>query len=199
MSDPNVAPTPTRHPDIFAGILVGGRGKRLGGRDKARLQRPDGTTFLQHIVDTVRPQVQSILLAGRADQSYDEYSVPLVPDMYLDAGPLAGLSALLTAAPAPWCFLVACDLGNFDAAVLDLLVDARTGGEEIIAPVSGRGVEPTCALYATSLALDVRMRLDQGERALHRLIAATPHARVALPPTLEATFVNVNEPADLRR
>jgi molybdopterin-guanine dinucleotide biosynthesis protein A len=177
------------YPEITAGILVGGRGERMGGRDKARLPRPGGGTFLEHLVQQLRDLVGEIVLLGRADQSYPEVPCRLLVDRVPGAGPLAGLDTLL-ASGASWGLLVACDLGAFDADLVDLLAAGR-GSRPVVVPHTNRS-HWTCALYAAELAPEVGRALGGGELALHQLAGRAGFTAVEIPKRLRAALTNTN-------
>ena len=187
------------HADVFAGILVGGRATRLGGRDKARLVRDDGRTFLEHIVASLRGRVCAVRLAGHAEQRYPDVDLELVPDRVEGKGPLAALDALLAtppaAPPATWCMLIACDMPAFDPAVIDVLAAARTAGALAVIPRAGGRLHPTCALYARGVAALVAEMLAGADRSLHGLIgrAGEQAVIVDVPAALRASFANVND------
>jgi molybdopterin-guanine dinucleotide biosynthesis protein A len=192
---------------VFAGILVGGRGRRLGGVDKARLRVRDRssdsgtysyTTTLMRLVSCLEGHVSQILLAGRPDQSYPEVPCRLVHDADPDAGPLAGLVALLRQAPAPWCWLLACDLPRLDPMLGRLLAKTATAADSVVVPETTRGLEPTAALYHRDTLPLAEACLERGERSLCALIQRLPHRRVRLSARPSASLVNVNRPHDLR-
>jgi molybdopterin-guanine dinucleotide biosynthesis protein A len=148
------------------------------------------------VLASLRGVVSSVVLAGRAGQAFPEVDAPLRVDRYPGAGPLAGLEALLADPPAPWCWLVASDMPRFDAGLLAVLAPAR-GDRQIVVPEASGRLHPTCALYEASLLGEVRRRLAAGERSLHRLIEAVPHARVSVAGALASALFNVNEDAEL--
>jgi molybdopterin-guanine dinucleotide biosynthesis protein A len=185
--------------DVFAAILVGGRGQRLGGTDKAMLCLPEGDTLLARLVRLLTPAVREVVLIGRHDQAYPSVSCRLLPDTIAGAGPLAGLDAALTAGVAPWCFLVACDMPHLGRELLYFLADRRTSDACVVVPASRSGIEPTAALYACRCQKEVRAALDRGERALHRMVAGLRHNVVELPALLAAQLTNVNTCDDLSR
>lgn len=191
----SVSPT---YPDITAGILVGGRGVRLGGVDKARLRRADERSYLQHIVGSLTGLVGEVVLLGRSEQRYAEVDCRLLADQRDSAGPLAGLESLLLADSAPWVLLLACDLPRFDSGLVHALAAERDADLLAVVAQTRRGLEPTCALYAAALHDQVSAALDAGERALHRLVERIPHRRVAMAGELESALTNVNLPQDLR-
>jgi molybdopterin-guanine dinucleotide biosynthesis protein A len=184
-----------RQRDIFAGVLVGGRGTRLGGADKARL-RIGGTTLLESLVAKVSPRVTEVLLATRAGQGFPEVPCRAVTDVQAGRGPLAGLVALLEAGPRPWCWLLAVDLPRFDPDLLERLAAARGGFAAVVPEVGGRA-QPTAALYHVSALPPLRAALARGEGSLQRALAAVPTARPVVGAPLDTSLFNLNGPEDL--
>ncbi|MBI3179080.1 MAG: molybdenum cofactor guanylyltransferase [Deltaproteobacteria bacterium] len=183
-----------RHPDIFAAILVGGRGSRMGGADKARLREGD-RTFVERLVAALAPVVAEVVLCGRAEQDYPETGCRLIADRHQGVGPLGGLEAALAAAPVPWCFLVACDMPAVDGEVLDRLAAQRQPNLQVVVPRTAR-LEPACALYHVDALTAVRAALARCSHALHHLVAALPHVEVAFEADLAARLRNVNRTGD---
>ncbi|MEE8410218.1 MAG: molybdenum cofactor guanylyltransferase [Myxococcota bacterium] len=181
--------------DIYLGLLVGGHGTRLGGIDKARL-RDGNASFVERLVSALGPAVAEVVLSGRGDQAYPEVDCRLLPDRRAGKGPLAGLETLLGDAPAPWCFLVACDMPRIDAAVLDRLAMCRVESSSIVVATTPFGWEPTCALYHVDLLPRVSKLLDANRRALHTLLHDVGCTEAQLPEALAARLLNVNEPGD---
>jgi molybdopterin-guanine dinucleotide biosynthesis protein A len=180
--------------DVFAGILVGGRGTRLGGVDKAGLTC-GATTFLGRLIDTVRPHVAAVYVAARPGQAVVAPGCTVVRDRSGELGPMGGLQTLLQQAPTAWCWLLAVDLVALPGDSLAALAAARRPDSLVVAPYGPYGPEPCAALYHRGLLPRIEAALGAGQRALHRLIAAVPHALVTLP---AAHLLNINEPADLQ-
>src|SRR5690606_32957426 len=92
------------------GILAGGRALRLGGRDKAWLER-DGTPQVLRWRNRFQGQVDEMLVsANQAHERYREYGIEVVSDAVPGAGPLAGLDALARACSTPWLLTLPVDL-----------------------------------------------------------------------------------------
>ena len=182
--------------DVFAAILVGGTGSRLGGADKAMLRGPDGTPLLERLVATLAPAVCEVVLIGRAGQRYD-VGCRQLEDTRPASGPLAGLDAALTAEIAPWCFLVACDMPAVGVELLELLAARRRDHTCVVVPRIDDRLEPTAALYAASCRHAIRAALDAGRRAVHRVVLELAHEAVEVPRELRAQLANINTPEDL--
>ena len=185
------------YPDIYAAILIGGRGRRLGGRDKTQLPALGGKTTLARIVEELSGNVATVAVVGRRDQSVAESASTYIADGRSECGPLAGLESALRWDAQPWCFLLACDMPAFDMKILRKLAEARGSGAGAIVPRSTRGIEPTCALYHRDALSTVSAHLDGGRLALRALLDAVTVTYVDFDEQLSAALRNVNTPDDL--
>ncbi|MEW6646057.1 MAG: molybdenum cofactor guanylyltransferase MobA [Pseudomonadota bacterium] len=97
-------------PAITAVILAGGRARRMDGADKALLPLA-GRPLLAHVIDALRPQVDTILLnSNRAAAEYASFGLPVIADTLPEQpGPLAGLLAALQASTSDLVLCVPCD------------------------------------------------------------------------------------------
>ncbi|MEW9902074.1 molybdenum cofactor guanylyltransferase MobA [Pseudomonas putida] len=104
-------------------ILAGGRGQRMGGRDKG-LVPWHGEPLVAHVQRVVRPLSDDVVIScNRNHEAYRAYADQLVSDTEADfPGPLAGVIAGLAAARHDWVVVLACDAPRLDQAlVTDLL------------------------------------------------------------------------------
>src|SRR5699024_3426980 len=90
--------------DFDALILTGGRGRRLGGRDKAALQVA-GTPLLQRALAACRG-AQRVIVAGQPPVPPGVHQVQEDPP---SGGPVAGIVAGLARVCAPWTLVLAVD------------------------------------------------------------------------------------------
>ncbi|MBW8369063.1 MAG: NTP transferase domain-containing protein, partial [Arenimonas sp.] len=96
---------------ITLGVLAGGRGQRLGGRDKAWVMH-HGKTLLQHTLSAFPGGYAERLVSTRADDArFTKMGLRAVLDQRPDfAGPLAALEALCAACTTPWLLTVPVDV-----------------------------------------------------------------------------------------
>ncbi len=162
------------HP--FSGaILAGGRSLRMGA-DKAGLWI-DGETLLARQVRLLRAAGASEVMLNQHPQRMRPLaSLPpelrLVGDdpAYPDAGPLAGLAAVLAAAREDWVAVVAVDLPCLTVGWWrKLLAIAEPGGGAVGRRTEGT-FEPLAAIYPRRAQTAVRERLHRGDYALQPLI-----------------------------
>jgi molybdopterin-guanine dinucleotide biosynthesis protein A len=183
---------------IFGVILAGGQGRRMGGADKAFLPLA-GKPLIRHVLDRLRPQVESVVLSANGDPSrFAEFGCPVVPDE-ASQGPLSGILAALRHAemlgathvvstPVDTPFLphdFVARLQEAAATAPDGLALARTAD----------GDHPTSALWPVSLAPALAAFLAEGGAKVTRFTNAHGAAQADFP---DATgFMNLNTPAEL--
>lgn len=184
-------------------ILAGGRGRRLGGVDKALLAL-GGRPLLAHVKERLAPQVTSLTLSANGDPArFAGFGLPVVADALPDfAGPLAGLLAGMEwiAAAHPHCRYVLS--ASVDCPFLPPDLAARLtralGRKEACAIAASKGrIHPTIGLWHLDLRGDLAGFLQGGGR---RLVEWTRLARaitVDFPTAALDPFFNINSPDDL--
>ena len=92
------------------GILAGGVASRLGGRDKAWLERA-GVPQVLRWRRRFEGQVDAFLVSANTGRArFGEHGIAVVPDAVPGAGPMAGLAALASACRTPWLLTLPVDL-----------------------------------------------------------------------------------------
>ena len=157
---------------IALGILAGGRGRRLGGADKALLQI-HGVALLSRTLAVMAGHYAQTLLSYNGDPAgIDHCGARVVADLRAGfPGPLAGLEALLQATDSRWLLTVPVDLRDTPAGLAEALCSRAAGNAGLVVR-DADGLQPLVALWpvaATRAAL--RQALDSGQNAAHLLVA----------------------------
>ena len=184
------------HDDATAttlGILAGGRGTRLGGIDKAWLQR-DGVPQVVRIAKCFAAEVDAILVSANGDPGrYAGHGLVAIADVATGAGPIGGLDALVRACRTPWLLTVPVDLVGVNECLLQTL-RAHAAGRGAFA-VDDDGPQPLVALWNLAmLRADLPSAIAAGDHAVHRLQESLGMQPLRLP---GVRFGNLNTPADL--
>ncbi len=180
---------------ITLGVLAGGRGQRLGGRDKAWVLHHN-KTLLQHTLSAFPGGYAERLVSAREDDArFDRMGLRAVFDQRPGfAGPLAALEALCAACTTPWLLSVPVDVQR----IPDDLPDALRGAvaRDGVVVKDATGLQPLIGLWRTAaLQAAVSDLLEAGESAAHRLVSRLDLARMDISPRLLA---NLNTPDDLQ-
>jgi molybdopterin-guanine dinucleotide biosynthesis protein A len=183
---------------IFGVILAGGQGRRMGGADKSFVTLA-GRPLICHVLDRLRPQVDSVILSANGDPArFAELGCVVVPDE-ASQGPLSGILAALRHAaalgathvvstPVDTPFLPPDFVARLQAAAAhspDGLALARTAD----------GDHPTSALWPVSLAPALAAFLAEGGAKVIRFTDAHSAARAEFSDAMG--FMNLNTPAEL--
>lgn len=183
---------------VCGGILAGGQGLRMGGRDKGLLVH-QGRSLFEHVLERLGPQVDALLIsANRHHPRYAEAGFPVLADaQFAGSGPLAGIATLLAVCTMPWLLTVPVDAPRLPADLRSRLCAAqqRSNAAVVIAH-DGERAQPLFALYRAALAERAVLALVGGERAVWRFqqAAGVDYVDFSDQP---AAFANLNCPQDL--
>ena len=185
---------------ITAMILAGGRGSRMGGRDKGLVKLGD-RLMIEHVIATLSPQAGALIInANRNLADYQALGYPVVSDELDDfQGPLAGILAALNTIHNPYLLCAPCDAPGLPADLGQRLSAALLDQHGELAVVhDGKNLQPAFALIPVALRHSLQEYLLRGERKLrswcraHRLALADYSDR-------SQAFANINDAAELKR
>lgn len=149
---------------LFAGLLVGGRSRRMG-RPKSLL-RSAGRTWLETVHEALASHAAQVCLLGDGPVPAGMEGLPRLVDAPGYAGPLAGMVAAMRWQPeAPWIF-AACDMPLLDPAAVSWLLAQRAPGAWAVLPrrAGAKRAEPLCAWYDPRM-LPILERCDRPQAA----------------------------------
>lgn len=187
--------TPIARDELTLGILAGGRATRLGGIDKAWLER-DGVAQVRRWQRRFANETCGALVsANRQLARYADAGLRAVPDRIEgDLGPIAGLDALFAQCPTPWLLTIPVDLVGVNDCLLPSLVSGSTDNGAFA--IDEDGPQPLVALWNVAVSAGVATAMiARNETAVHVL-----QARLGMPGVRFAgvRFGNLNTPEDLR-
>lgn len=183
--------------EITGVILAGGRGQRMGGRDKGLVELA-GRPLIEHVLATLRPQVGQLLIsANRNLDHYARYGHRIVADdLQGYQGPLAGIAATLAVVTTPWILTVPCDGPRLHPRLADRLVHAlQRDGAELAVAHDGVRLQPVHALIPVTLATNLAQFLAAGGRKTEDWYAGHHMARADCSDCPDC-FRNANTPRE---
>ncbi|MFC7336949.1 NTP transferase domain-containing protein [Haloferula chungangensis] len=176
-------------------ILAGGKSKRMG-RDKALIERPDGTRQLDHIIALAQSISGDILVSTNSPEIVPS-GIPVLPDLNPGDGPLGALASFHQAYPAEAVLLIGCDLFLLDKATIEQLINAHSPDQSATcfkSRIDARP-EPLCAIYESSALTKASSSLASNEYCARHFLEALHPKSLDLP--TPAALDNANTPADL--
>ncbi len=190
-------------------ILAGGRGSRLGFREKA-LIAINGKLLIAFVIESLEKVVDEIIISVR-DEAQGEILKTIFPnlryayDMYENTGPLAGILSGLSICKDEYCFITACDMPFINENVVNLLFSKCRDYDAVI-PQQGDGfLEPLHSVYySRSMMRETKKSLEKSETTILAPISRlnvnyVPFEEISkIDPDL-TTFMNINTCEDIEK
>ncbi|MEM7304240.1 MAG: molybdenum cofactor guanylyltransferase MobA [Pseudomonadota bacterium] len=187
-----------RHHNTSGLILAGGKAQRMGGNDKGLIEL-NGRAMIEHVIDGLQPQVQTILInANRNVDTYKKYGFKVLEDRLEDfQGPLAGFASGMEHCKTDYIATVPCDGPFISPDYVDRLHKAVSSERAMICVADdGHRLQPVYALIHTSLLDSLMKFLATGDRKIDRWYESVNFAKADFSDVAEM-FTNVNTPKEL--
>ncbi|MBF8723461.1 molybdenum cofactor guanylyltransferase MobA [Pseudomonas guariconensis] len=152
-------------------ILAGGRGQRMGGRDKGLLPW-QGEPLVAHVQRVVRPLCDDVVIScNRNHEAYRAYADQLVSDAEADfPGPLAGVIAGLAVARHEWVIVLACDAPRVDRALIEGLLRLAVEHDSPAMVRQGGYWQPMFSVLPRRALPVLEQAWREGERSLQKAL-----------------------------
>jgi len=151
---------------VSAFILAGGKSSRMQV-DKAFLEL-GGRTLLDRTLELARMVAENVTVIG--DPAKFAAFAPVVPDIYSDCGPLAGIHAALLRSQTDLNLMLAVDLPFLNPRALNyLLLQAQASTALVTVPFTAGHYQPLCAVYRKAFAPAAEVALAQGRNKIDAL------------------------------
>ncbi len=165
-----VDPLEPSRQEVTGVVLAGGRGLRMGGRDKG-LVGFAGRPLVEWVIEALKPQVGSLVIsANRNLESYTRYGFQVIEDLEPGyQGPLAGILSALRVARTEWVLTLPCDGPRPPPDLRERLAEALTSqGAELAIATEGSRRQPLHALLPVRLADSLAAFLGEGKRTVEQ-------------------------------
>ena len=184
--------------NIIAVILAGGKSRRMG-QDKMMLKIGDDT-LLNSVISKFASEFEELYLSVADTTKYPEISIEKIADIYVNAGPLAGLHAALNKIgnrkDIDGIFLIAADLPFASPDDSRKILNESEGYDICVSMDKFGRFEPLFAYYSKNILPVVQQLLEDGHK---RMIDIYPLLNVkTIPSELfnDKLFYNLNLPED---
>ena len=195
-------PFATTQPRIAGAILAGGKARRFGGRDKARLMI-EGRSIIERQVDLLRSVADEVFLVGHDPVRFADIGLPVFPDRVAGAGALGGILTALESTTAERVLVIACDMPFLVEGLLRALLALAESGDGAWVRTA-RGPEPLVACYRQHARERIREAVESGhlkaaelgDRLTMRELTAQDVSAFG---SIERLLENLNTPEDYAR
>ena len=190
-------------------ILAGGRGSRLGFREKALIEIK-GKPLIAFIIESLEKVVDEIIISVR-DESQGELLKMIFPnlrfayDMFENTGPLAGILSGLSICKDEYCFIVACDMPFIKVDVVNLLFSKCMDYDAAIPQRANGFLEPLHSVYkCSSMMSETKKSLENSETTILAPISRlninyVPFEEISKIDPVLSTFMNINTCEDIEK
>jgi molybdopterin-guanine dinucleotide biosynthesis protein A len=190
-------------------ILAGGRGKRMGYREKSMMVI-NGQPLITYVIKSLGKVVDEIIISIR-DKAQGELLDTILPgytyacDEFENTGPLAGILSGLTLCKNEFCFIAACDMPFINGNVVKMLFSMSEAHDAAIPRWQDGFLEPLHSVYrCETMIRETKKAIESGES-----IILAPIFRMnvnyidietirKIDPNLR-TLININTPEDMER
>jgi molybdenum cofactor guanylyltransferase len=201
---PRMNPYVQHRANLTAIVLAGGKSSRMG-QDKALL-KVGKIPLLQQVCEIARQCARQTYVVTSWTERYLDLlpsDCSFVPERPLPgelepSGPLVGFAQGLDQVSTDWVLLLACDLPQLQAEVLQRAIEQlEQVPKDAIAflPKSSQGWEPLCGFYRCCCLPDLMEFIEQGGRSFQAWLARQIVAELTL--TEPQILFNCNTPEDL--
>jgi len=152
-------------------ILAGGKGLRLGRRDKTT-EIINHRRLLERVAATINFLEQLIIVISDSKKTLPELKgIPapkVVTDVYPGKGPLGGIYSGIRASGSQFNLIVGCDMPFLNQGLLRYLLEVADGYDAVTIR-HGDNVEPLHAVYARSCLEPIGMMLEKDNLCIYEL------------------------------
>ena len=194
---------PTGKQSMIAGaILAGGKARRFGGQDKARLMI-QGRSIIEHQVELLRTVTDEVFLVGHDPVRFADIGLPVFPDRISGAGAIGGILTALESTKADRVVVIACDMPFLVAGLLRALLALAESGDGAWVRTA-RGPEPLVACYRQQSRKQIREAIESGHLKAAELsdrltMRELSEEDVEVFGPVERLLANLNTPEDYAR
>lgn len=141
-------------------ILCGGKSSRMK-RNKAFLKLGN-IPIIEIMLQKMKQNFDNLILSSNNTELFAYLNVPIVKDIYLNRGPLAGIHSSLSSSSTEKNFIISCDIPLITVELIKYLSEYNSD-KKIILPVLKGRIQQLCGVYSKSILVDVEQILKESQ------------------------------------
>lgn len=182
-------------------ILAGGKNKRIG-QEKAFL-KIGKKTIIEQQKDTLSKIFEEIIIVTNTLNSFKNIKAKVVKDIVPASGPLGGLYSGLAVSSNIHSFLIGCDMPFINLKLIKFMIK-QIGENDIVVPVSSKGIETLFAIYSINCLETIKQQIELRNLRLSDILNFHKVRYISQEEVEKIdregfSFFNVNTPADYER
>jgi molybdenum cofactor guanylyltransferase len=184
---------------VTVAILAGGQSRRMG-TDKSFILL-DGKPLIQRVIDYVSQLEVPLILIANDVESYQQFGLPVYPDVIPGTGSLGGLYTALTHSRTDYALCLACDMPQVNSALLQYLI-ASTGDYDVVVPLVNNIAQSLHAIYHRRCLPVMHTHIQQRKLKISGIfevlnVRFVGEEELSRFDPAGVSFVNLNTPVDL--
>ena len=138
--------------DITGIILCGGKSSRMQ-KNKALLKLSD-KTVIEIVAAKLKSIFNEVLISANDSKQYDFLNLPVVYDIFIGKGPLAGIHSALKYSSTEKSFIISCDTPLISVELIKYLINLNSE-KSILLPKSNGRIQQLCGIYSKSVIYEI--------------------------------------------
>lgn len=134
--------------DLSGIILCGGNSSRMQ-TNKALLKLGD-KTVIEIIAAKLKSIFNEVLISANDSKEYDFLKLPVVNDVFISKGPLAGIHSALKYSSTEKNFIISCDMPLISVEFIKYLINLNSEKSILLTKTNGR-IQQLCGIYSKSV------------------------------------------------
>ena len=188
--------------DITGIILCGGKSSRMQ-TNKALLKLGD-KTVIEIVAAKLKSIFNEVLISANDSKEYDFLKLPVVNDIFIGKGPLAGIHSALKYSSTKKNFIISCDMPLISVELINYLINLNTE-KSILLPKSNGRIQQLCGIYSKSVIDEIEniFKLSEKDKnikgSLYELLERVPIELIDVDDLNiynKNIFLNMNSPED---
>jgi molybdopterin-guanine dinucleotide biosynthesis protein A len=155
--------------DITGIILCGGKSSRMQ-TNKALLKLGD-KTVIEIVTEKLKSIFNEVLISANDSKEYDFLKLPIVNDIFISKGPLAGIHAALKNSSNEKNFIISCDMPLIPVELINYLINVNSEKSILLPKYNGR-IQQLCGIYSKSLVDEIEniFKLSEKDKSIKRSV-----------------------------
>ncbi|MGC4019673.1 MAG: molybdenum cofactor guanylyltransferase [Muricomes sp.] len=186
--------------NVTAAVLCGGKSRRMGF-DKAFLMGDEQYLLLQTVRELQTLFEQVVLVSNtkaKFEDRTDFKETPILEDLYIEKGPIGGISTALEQVQTEYIFAMACDMPLLDVSLIRRMYRMLDKAQVLICSYQGR-LEPLFAFYHKSCLPVFKKQIEKGELKPRSAFSSLEVGMYYLSDEETQRIVNLNTPEDVQK